>query len=131
MLLIIILWIFLENGECFNFNDSSGCAYPTLNIMRLLGQVYRLRLLVCYPCSFYFHAFMLIAFWERKLPLVNDNGRDKELNTNFDRILTFSLAKGSDFFLSLVVKTGLKTPAMGIAWPASLDKDCFDMLKSI
>ena len=43
----------------------------------------------------------------------------------------FSLAKGSDFFLSLVVKSGLKTPVMGIAWPASLDKDCFDMLKSI
>ena len=28
--LIIILWITLEKGECFDFNHSLGCVYPTL-----------------------------------------------------------------------------------------------------
>ena len=30
--LIIILWIALEKGECFDFNHSLGCVYPTLYI---------------------------------------------------------------------------------------------------
>ena len=34
--LIIILWISLEKGECFDFNHSLGCVYPTLYIIRLL-----------------------------------------------------------------------------------------------
>ena len=28
--LIIILWIALEKAECFDFNHSLGCVYPTL-----------------------------------------------------------------------------------------------------
>ena len=28
--LIIILWNTLEKRECFDFNDSLGCVYPTL-----------------------------------------------------------------------------------------------------
>ena len=35
--LIIILWISLEKGECFDFNHSLGCFYPPLYIIRLLG----------------------------------------------------------------------------------------------
>ena len=49
--LIIILWISLENGECFDFNQSLGCVYPTLYIIRLLGRVYHFGLRICYPCS--------------------------------------------------------------------------------
>ena len=60
--LIIILWITLEKGECFDFNHSLGCVYPTLYIIRLLGRVYHFSLLICYPYSFYFHALMLVAF---------------------------------------------------------------------
>ena len=62
--LIIILQISLEKGECFDFNHALGCIYPTLNTIRLLGQVYHFSLLICYPCSFYFHAWMLVALWE-------------------------------------------------------------------
>ena len=62
--LIIILQISLEKGECFDFNHALGCIYPTLNTIRLLGQVYHFSLLICYPCSFYFHALMLVALWE-------------------------------------------------------------------
>ena len=49
--LIIILWIFLEKGECFDFNHSLGSVHTTLYIIRLLGQVYHFSLLNCYPCS--------------------------------------------------------------------------------
>ena len=31
--LIIILWISLKKGECFGFNHSLGCVYPTLYII--------------------------------------------------------------------------------------------------
>ena len=34
---IIILWLSLEKGECFNFNYSFGCVYRMLYIFRLLG----------------------------------------------------------------------------------------------
>ena len=46
-------------------------------------------------------------------------------------ILTFYLARGFDFVLSLVVMTPLITPVMGKSCPGSVGKDCFDMLKSI
>ena len=49
--LVIILWISLENGECFDFIHSLGCVYPTLNISRPLGGVYHFSLLICYTCS--------------------------------------------------------------------------------
>ena len=58
------LWISLKKGECFDFNHSLGCVYPTLYIIRLLGRAYHFSLLICYPCSFYIHAFMLVALWE-------------------------------------------------------------------
>ena len=48
---IIILWISLEKGECFDFNHSLGCVYPTLYIIRLLCWVYHFSLLICYPSS--------------------------------------------------------------------------------
>ena len=41
--LIIILWISLQKVEYFDFNESLGCVYPTLHIIRLLGQVYYFR----------------------------------------------------------------------------------------
>ena len=50
--LIIILWISLEKGECFDVNHSLRCAYPTLYNIRLLGRVYHFNFMICYPCSF-------------------------------------------------------------------------------
>ena len=51
--LIVILWIFLENRECFDFNHSLGCVYTTLYIIGLLVRVYHISLLICFPCSSY------------------------------------------------------------------------------
>ena len=51
MYMIIILWISLEKGECFDFNHSLGCVYPTLYIIRLLRRVYHFSWLICYPSS--------------------------------------------------------------------------------
>ena len=129
--LIIILWTTLEKGECFDFNYTLGCVYRTLYIFRLLGQVCHLSLLICCPCSFYIHVLMLAAFWEWKLPPFNDNGKHWKLTTDFDKILTFSLARGCNFVLSLGVTTLLITPVMGMSCPCNVSKDCFDMLKSI
>ena len=47
----IILQFSLEKGECFDFNDSLGCVYPTLYIIRLLRRFYHFSLLICYPSS--------------------------------------------------------------------------------
>ena len=49
--LIIILWISLEKGECFDFSHSLGCVYPTLYIIRLLRRVYYFSFLICCPSS--------------------------------------------------------------------------------
>ena len=49
--LIIILWVSLEKGECFDFSHSLGCVQPTLYIGKLLGRVYHFRLLICCLCS--------------------------------------------------------------------------------
>ena len=49
---IIILWISLEKGACFDYNHSWECVYPSLYIIRFLGQVYHFSLLICYPYSF-------------------------------------------------------------------------------
>ena len=57
--------------------------------------------------------------------------KDWELTTDFDKILTFSVARGFDLVLSLDAMTPLKTPAIGMNCPRSVGKDCFDMLKSI
>ena len=50
--LINILWISLENGDCFDFNHSLSSVYLSLYIITLLGRVYHFSLLICYPCSF-------------------------------------------------------------------------------
>ena len=89
------------------------------NIIRLLGRVYHFSWLICYPYSFYFHALMLVAPWECKL------------TTDFEKILTFSLARGFDLDLSSVVTILLINPVMVISWPCIFEKECFDMLKSI
>ena len=60
--MVIILWISLEKGECFHFNHSLGCVYHTLYIIRLLGWVYHLRWLICYPCSLT-HVIILFFFF--------------------------------------------------------------------
>ena len=125
------MWSFLDNGECFDINNSSGCVYPTLYIMRLLGRVYALSSLICYHCWFNFHALMLVVLWEWKFSLLNDIGKDYKVNTDFDKILTFSVARILDLVLSRPVKSELKTPVMGIVCHASFEKDCFDILRSI
>ena len=86
---------------------------------------------MCYPCSFYFHALMPVVLWERKLPPFNDTEKDYKLITDFDKVLTFSVAMGLDFVLSLGVTSPLLIPVIGISCPVSFRKDCFDMLKSI
>ena len=45
-------------------------------------------------------------------------------------MLTFSLARGFDFVLSLGVTDQLITSVMGISCLGSFWKDCFDILKS-
>ena len=58
---------------------------------------------------------MLVALWECKLPPLNDTGKDKKLNTDFEKILTFSVARGFDLVISLGVMTPLLTTVTGIS----------------
>ena len=58
---------------------------------------------------------MLVALRESKLLPLNDTGKDWKLTTDFEKILTFSLARGFDLVLSLGVTTPLITPVMGIS----------------
>ena len=58
---------------------------------------------------------MLVAYWECKLPPVNDTGKELKLTTDFEKILTFSLARGFDLVLSLGVTTPLITQVMDIS----------------
>ena len=52
--------------------------------------------------------------------------------TDFEKILTFSLARGVDLVLSLGVTTRLIiAPVVDISVPCILGKECFDMLKSV
>ena len=62
-----------------------------------------------------FHGFMLLAHWDCKLPPLNDTRKDKKLTTYFEKILTFSLARGFDLDLSLGVTNPMITPVMGIS----------------
>ena len=57
---------------------------------------------------------MLVALREGKLLPLNDTGKDWKLTTDFEKILTFSLARGFDLDLSLGVATPLINPVMGI-----------------
>ena len=67
------------------------------------------------PCSFYFHSLMLVALREGKLLPFNDTGKDWKLTTDFEKILTFSLARGFDLDLSSVVTILLINPVMVIS----------------
>ena len=61
----IVLLLQMEKGEYYDFNHSSGSVYPTLYIIRLLGQVYHFSLMVCYSCSLQFidsRRFMASSF---------------------------------------------------------------------
>ena len=61
-----------EEEECFDFNQSLFRKF-TLSYkirIRLLGQVYHLSFLICYPYSLLFHALMLATLLEQKLPLM-------------------------------------------------------------
>ena len=58
---------------------------------------------------------MLAAHWECKLPSLNDTGKDQKLTTDFEKILTFSLASGFDLVLSLGVITPFITLVMGLS----------------
>ena len=60
---IIILWISLEKGECFDFNHTLGYAYPTMYIIRLLCRVYRYSLLICYPSSYIMYIYIYIYIY--------------------------------------------------------------------
>ena len=51
--------------------------------------------------------------------------------TDFEKILTFSLANGFDLVLSLGVTTPIITPVIGISWHCIFGKVCFHILKSI
>ena len=53
------------------------------------------------------------------------------ITTDFDKILTFSLASGFDLDLSVGVTTPLITSVMGISLPSIFGEECFDMLKSM
>ena len=57
---------------------------------------------------------MRVAHWECKLPPLNDTGKDYKLTTDFEKILTFSLARGFDLVSSLGVMTPLITPVMAL-----------------
>ena len=57
--------------------------------------------------------------------------KTRNLTTDFDKILTFSLGRELDFVLHVGVTNPLITPVMGISCRASFGKDCFDMLQSI
>ena len=65
---------FLEKGECFDLTHSSGCVYPTLYIIRLLGRVYHFGLLICYPCPFITrNTFGLVSARSYKIVVVGNN----------------------------------------------------------
>ena len=57
---------------------------------------------------------MRVAHWECKLPPLNGTGKDYKLTTDFEKILTFSLARGFDLVSSLGVMTPLITPVMAL-----------------
>ena len=58
---------------------------------------------------------MLVALRESKLLPLNDTGKDWKLTTDFEKILTFSLARGFDLHLSLGVTILLTNPVMIIS----------------
>ena len=73
---------------------------------------------------------MLVAICECKFPPLDDTGEDKKLTTDFEKILTFSRARGFDFVLPLGVMTPLITSIMSISCPCIFGREYFDMLKS-
>ena len=67
--------------------------------------------------------FLLFSF--------SNNGKDQEPITDFEKMLTLSLARGFDLLLSLAVTAPLITSVMDISCPCILEKECFDMLRTI
>ena len=76
-------------------------------LLSIMLQSLKKILRMAYPCSFYFHALMLVVFWKLKLPPLYDTGKDKKLITDFEKILTFSLARG---VWLLVLSLGVTAP---------------------
>ena len=98
------LWISMKKGECFDYNHSLG-SFPFLFIkIRLLHHVYYFSLLICYTESFLFHALMLVTLLEQNVLLMTI-GKTTNLPTHFVISLTFWLASGLDFVLSVGVTT--------------------------
>ena len=100
-------------------------------MIRFIGQVYHSSLLICYPYLFYFYALMLVALWECKLPPLNDTGKESKPMKDFEKILTLTLAKGFDLYLSLGETIPLITPFMDINWPCIFGRVRLDMLKDL
>ena len=65
--LIIILQIYLEKREYFDFHHSLECINFTIWVIRLPGWEYYFTLSICYSCSFYVHALMLVVFCVKTL----------------------------------------------------------------
>ena len=105
-----------------------GLPYSTHHHQNSWWSLSFISLLISYPCSFYFDAFMLLARWEWKLPPLNEPGKNYKLSTNFVKILTFCPARRFDFFLFLGLTTPVIIPVMGISWPGSFGKVYFGML---
>ena len=83
---------FLGKWRVFWFQSLFRMCLP-IRDLRLPGQVYRLSLLICYHCSFYFHGLMLVVLWEWKLSLLNGIWKEYKVTTGSDKIFTFSLAR--------------------------------------
>ena len=100
-------------------------------MIKLLGRVYHFSFLIYYPCSFYFHALILVLHWNCKLSPLNDTGKDQKSSTDFENIHTLRLTRVFDLVLSLAVTIPLITPVTDISWPGILEKECFDMLSNL
>ena len=58
---------------------------------------------------------MLLAHWECKRSRLNDTAKDWKPTTDFDKMLTLSLARGFELVLPLGVTSPIITPVMGIS----------------
>ena len=123
---ISVCYVFYPENLCF----LSWKPYYNIGMQVIVFLKKNMYIYIC-PCSFYFHSLMLVALREGKLLPLNDTGKDWKLTTDFEKILTFSLARGFDLDLSSVVTILLINPVMVISWPCIFEKECFDMLKSI
>ena len=112
----------------------SGSGIPVAVQENFLGSLaYLIYHHLCYLPSL----FILLPWFDAssllgvKTPFLNDTGKDQKITTDFDKILTFCLARGFAFVLSLGVTTPLITPVRCISYLGCFGKVWFDMLKSI